>query len=67
MIIIIQINSYLVTCKLNSPKASYKVSTSKKKEITKHLRTKYKTVYIIIIIKIKGKGKAIPVTGRGGP
>jgi hypothetical protein len=32
----VQFNSYLFTCKLNSPKANYKVSTSKKKETTKH-------------------------------
>jgi hypothetical protein len=32
VIIIIQFNSCLFTCKLNSPKASYKVSTGKKKQ-----------------------------------
>jgi hypothetical protein len=63
--IIIQINSYLVTSKLNSPEASYEVSTGKKKETTKQ-NTKQSSLYIIIII-IKRKGKAIPVTGRGGP
>jgi hypothetical protein len=39
---IIKFNSYLFTCKLNSPKANYKVSTTKEKE-TKHMQTKYKS------------------------
>jgi hypothetical protein len=49
-VLIIKLNSYLFTCKLNSPKANYKVSTreeeeekKKKKKKTKHIQTKYKT------------------------
>jgi hypothetical protein len=38
----VQFNSYLFMYKLNSPEAYYKVSTSKKKETTTHLKTKYK-------------------------
>jgi hypothetical protein len=34
IIIVIQFNSYLFTCKLNSPEANYRVSTSKKQETT---------------------------------
>jgi hypothetical protein len=32
IIIVIQSNSYLFTCKLNSPEANYRVSTSKRKK-----------------------------------
>jgi hypothetical protein len=49
-IITIQLNSCLLTSKLKSPGANYKVSTSTQKETTKNLQIKYKTVYIIIII-----------------
>jgi hypothetical protein len=38
MMIKIQFNSYLLTCKLNSLEANYKVSTSQKKETTAKLK-----------------------------
>jgi hypothetical protein len=49
MIIIIQLNCYLFTCKLNSPKTNYKVITSKEKETKREEKTK-NAIYIIIII-----------------
>jgi hypothetical protein len=49
----IHCNSYLFTCKLDSPEANYRVSTSKKKEITKYYeQNKNQEVYIVIKIII---------------
>jgi hypothetical protein len=50
---VIKLNSYLFTCKLNSPEVIHDVSTRKNKEAeTKHLQTKVqnKTVHVVIII-----------------
>jgi hypothetical protein len=51
----IQFNSYLFTCKLNSSKASYKVSTStvlRKKQYKLANKIQNKTVYKIVVIII---------------
>jgi hypothetical protein len=42
MMIIIELNSCLFTCKLNSTEANYKVSTGIEKFTKISLRTKYK-------------------------
>jgi hypothetical protein len=49
--IIIQFNSYLFTCKLNSPEANYKVSTSNKKK-TKYNKKVYTLMIVIAVIII---------------
>jgi hypothetical protein len=48
MMIMIELNSYLFQYEVKSPKANYKVRTSKEKK-TKHARTKYKKDIHIII------------------
>jgi hypothetical protein len=53
ILIIIQFNPYLFTCKLNSPEADYKVSTREKKEKQQNTnKIQNKAVYIVVVVVV---------------
>jgi uncharacterized membrane protein YkgB len=51
-LMIIQFNSYLFTCELNTSEASYSASNSKKKETTTEYFKQNKTYMVDIVITI---------------